>query len=186
MDSSDAKRFRRRVRLKYEWGRAKRAVIGFAPVSVIVLVAALLGSRPASTLMFGCAVFVAGALLLWYGRELRRAVLPGVLAGIVPLSLAIGANRFGHVCTGDGCVMLCVPACALGGLIAGLGVAIVGHRGRHGAGFWVAASSLAILTGAMGCACVGYSGLAGLGMGFVAGMVPAFIQRLTASRREAS
>lgn len=182
MASSDFKHIRRRARLKYEWGRARRAVAGFAPVMVIVIAAALLGNRPASTLAIGSAMFVSGAVLLWYGRDLRRAVLPGVIAGMVPLTLALCANHVGHACSGESCMMLCLPACTLGGLVAGLAVAAVGHRGRHGFGFWGAASGLALLTGAMGCACVGYSGVAGLGIGFAAGLVPALVQRLSGQR----
>lgn len=182
MVSIEFKRVRRRARLKYECNRAWRAVAGFAPVIVIVIAAASLGSRPASTLAIGSAMFVSGATLLWYGRDLRRAVLPGVIAGMVPLVFALCANHFGHGCTGDRCVMLCVPACTLGGLVAGLAVAAVGHRGRHGFRFWGAASGLALLTGSMGCACVGYSGVAGLAIGFAAGLVPALVQRLSGGR----
>ncbi len=182
MDSSELKHLERRVRRKYEWGRVRRAIVGFAPVIVVVVAAALLGNRPASTLMIGTAMFVSGAVLLWYGRDLRRAVLPGVVAGMVPLTLAICANHFGHVCSGESCMMLCVPACTLGGLVAGLAVAAVGHRGRHGPVFWAAASGLALLTGAMGCACVGYSGVAGLTIGLGAGLVPALVQRLSGQR----
>jgi hypothetical protein len=172
MAPGNLEHIKRRARLKYEWSRARRAVAGFAPAAVIVIAAALLGNRPASTLAIGSALFVSSAILLWYGRDLRRAVLPGVVAGMVPLTFALCANHFGHACTGDRCIMLCVPACTLGGLVAGLAVAAIGHRGRHGFGFWGAASGLALLTGAMGCACVGYSGVAGLGVGFTAGLVP--------------
>jgi hypothetical protein len=72
---------------------------------------------------------------------------------------------------------MCVPACSAGGVIAGLAVASVGNRRRAGAVFWLSASSLALLTGAMGCACVGYAGVVGLGVGFAAGVVPGLLRR---------
>jgi hypothetical protein len=182
MDSSELKRLERRMRFKYEWSRARRAAAGFAPAIVVIVIATLLGNRPTFTLALGAATFVFGSGLLWYGRDLRRAVLPGFIAGVVPLTLALCANHFGHACTGESCLSLCLPACVAGGLVAGLAVAAAGHRGRHGASFWVAASGLALLTGAMGCACVGYSGIAGLAIGLAAGLVPGIVQRLSGGR----
>ena len=182
MDSSDLKRLEQRVRFKYEWSRARRAIAGFAPALAVIAMATLLGKRPGFTLAIGATMFVFGSGLLWYGRNLRRAVLPGFIAGVVPLTLALCANHFGHACTGEQCVSLCLPACITGGLVAGLAVAAAGHRGRHGLSFWVAASGLALLTGAMGCACIGYSGIAGLALGFGAGLVPGLVQRLSPPR----
>ena len=172
----------RRARIRYEMGRMRRALVGFAPVLIIVAVAAVFAKRPSSTVAFGVATFAVGVVLLWYGRDLKRAVLPGLAAGIVPLVLVLCANHVGHVCMGDDCTMLCIPACAVGGVAAGLAVAAVGVQRRSGAGFWVAASSIALLTGAMGCACVGYAGLAGLAVGFAVGLVPGLGRRLVGGR----
>ncbi|HEX2882150.1 MAG TPA: hypothetical protein VHO25_21670, partial [Polyangiaceae bacterium] len=115
-------------------------------------------------------LFGNGVLLLWYGQGLQRAVLPGVFAGLIPLASALCANHFGHVCTGGGCVSLCLPACILGGVSAG---ALLGYwaRGRSW-GFVLAASSLALLTGAMGCGCIGYAGVLGLLAGYAVGVIP--------------
>jgi hypothetical protein len=172
MDSHELKRVQQRARLKYEWSRARRAVLGFAPAIGLVLVAALLGKSPRWSLGFGGLMFAYGAALLWYGRDLKRAVLPGVVAGLVPLTFALCASHVGHMCSGDRCMMVCIPACTVGGLVAGLAVAAVGHRGKHGLGFWAAASGVTLLTGAMGCACIGVTGVIGLALGFAAGLVP--------------
>ena len=171
-------RIEHRARVRYELGRARRALLGFAPVFLLVALAVLLAKRPSTTLGFGVAVFAVGAVALWYGRDLKRAVLPGLAAGIVPLALTICANHIGHACLGDRCMSLCIPACAAGGVVAGLVVAIVGVRRRAGAGFWAAASGVALLTGAMGCGCAGYAGLAGLAVGFAGGLMPGFIGRV--------
>jgi hypothetical protein len=176
MDSIELKRIERRLRLRYEWSRTVRALVGFAPSLLIVLVAAWFARRPSSAAAFGAAMFAAGAVLLWYGRDLRRAVLPGLLAGIAPLSLTLCATSVGHECMGGSCVSLCIPACFAGGLVAGLAVSAVGYRGGYRTGFWLSASAIALLTGAMGCVCVGSSGLVGLAIGFGAGMVPAAAQ----------
>jgi hypothetical protein len=41
---------------------------------------------------------------------------------------------------------VCLPACTAGGLVAGIGMAIVGQRHRHGIGYWLAASAIILLT----------------------------------------
>ena len=74
-------------------------------------------------------------------------------------------------------MMLCVPACAVGGLVAGLAVAGVGLQRKSGVGFWLGASVLAVLTGAMGCSCVGYPGVGGLLVGYAVGTVPGLLRR---------
>ena len=171
-------RIEERARIRYELARMRRALFGFAPMLIIVAVALLFAKRSSATLAFGLAVFGVGAVLLWYGRDLKRAVLPGLAAGIVPLALALCADHVGHACMGDHCMALCIPACATGGVIAGLVVAVLGIRRRGGVGFWIAASSVALLTGAMGAGCVGYAGLLGLAVGFGAGLVPGLVSRL--------
>ena len=122
MASIDLAATERRVRLSYEWARTRRALLGFAPALGIIAVAAAFGRRPSAALAFGGALFVLGAGLLWYGRDLKRAVLPGLLAGLVPLTLVLCASHVDHVCTTDGlhdAVFACVRDRRL-------------HRGSHG------------------------------------------------------
>lgn len=176
MHSIDLAAVQRRARFAYEVARARRALVGLAPMVVVVAIAAFVTSRPASTLGLGAATIVSGALMLWYGRAPQKAVLPGLAAGLVPLVLALCANQV-HACGSGSCSTLCVPACTLGGVVAGLAVATVGNRRRAGAWFWLPASGLALLTGAMGCSCVGYSGVVGLGIGFMAGVGPGLLRR---------
>ena len=176
MDSTELTEMERRTRTRYEWARAKRAFLGCAPLLLVVAVATAVARHPSVTGAFGIGAFIAGAVMLWYGRDPKRAVLPGVLAGFVPLALALCTSHM-HGCMGDGCMMMCVPACSVGGLVAGLAVASVGNQRRAGAIFWLSASSHALLTGSMGCACVGYSGIAGLAIGFAAGVVPGLLRR---------
>jgi hypothetical protein len=120
-------------------------------------------------------MFAVGVLLLWYGRELRRAVLPGLALGMLPLVLALCANHM-HSCGHGVCVSLCVPACVMGGLCAGVGIAVIGHRTRRSLGYWAAASVLILLTGAMGCSCAGYAGVVGLVAGFALGLAPELVR----------
>jgi hypothetical protein len=166
-----------RARVRYELGRLRRALLGFAPVLVLVALAAVFSKEPSSTVAIGVGVFAVGAVFLWYGRDVRRAVLPGVAAGVVPLVLALCASHVGHACTGDRCMALCVPACATGGVLAGVVVATLAIRRRSGLGFGLGASGVALLTGAMGCAYAGYAGVAGMVLGFGAGLVAVLVSR---------
>lgn len=182
MDSIDLARIERRARLKYEWSRALRALLGFAPALIVVVIAILANKHPGSALAFGGAMFAVGVALLWYGRDVRRAVLPGLALGLFPLALTLCANHMVHACMGDHCMTLCVPACAIGGLGAGVGVSVIGLRWKQGLPFWIGATVLTLLTGAMGCSCAGYTGIAGLVVGFGLGLLPGIIRR----RRSAS
>jgi len=185
MDSTDLSHLQRRVRWAYELGRLRRATLGVLPVIVIVAIAASVSHRPASALWFGLATVFVGVGMLWYGRDPQKAMLPGVAAGLVPLVFALCANHM-HACDADACSSLCVPACTVGGVVAGLAVASVGNQRKAGPLFWVSASSLALLTGAMGCACIGYSGVIGLGLGFGAGMVPGLLRRIFGKKTSSS
>ncbi|HET7541636.1 MAG TPA: hypothetical protein VFK05_17300 [Polyangiaceae bacterium] len=178
MDSIDLAQLERRARRKYEWARVRRALLGFTPALLVIAFAALVNKHHVSACVFGSALFVAGAALLWYGHDIRRAVLPGLAMGLLPLSFALCVNHIGHACMGDHCLTLCVPACALGGIGAGVGVSIIGMRWKQGWPFWAGATVLTLLTGAMGCSCVGYGGIAGLALGFSLGLLPVALRRL--------
>jgi hypothetical protein len=173
----------RRARRAYELARARRAVLGSLPVLVLVGLTCLFSDSPSWTLSLGLGMFSLGVVLLWRGRELKRAVIPGVAAGSVPLVLVLCAQHFGHLCTGTSCSALCMQACAAGGIVAGLAVASVGSSRRSGPGFWLAASALAILTGAMACSCLGVSGVVGLALGYGGGLVPGLLKRALAPAR---
>lgn len=171
----DLELLEQRARRRYELGRLRRAALGALPLLPLLIGALCLTQRPSSTLGFGLAALGATLLLLWYGRGPQRAVLPGVAAGFVPLALSLCANQIHH-CGSHGCSSFCAPACTLGGTIAGLVVMHVARRRGLGLGFLLAASAVALLTGAMGCTCVGYSGVLGLGVGYVLGLAPGLLR----------
>ncbi|HEV8246872.1 MAG TPA: hypothetical protein VGP93_13935, partial [Polyangiaceae bacterium] len=117
--------------------------------------------------------FTAGTLLLWYGRDAAQAVLPGVLAGFVPLFLALCATHFGRMCNDEVCRSWCLAASALGGALAALVVVGYGGRRQRSLRFWLLSSALALLTGALGSTCVGLAGVicVALGYGFALGCI---------------
>jgi hypothetical protein len=126
-------------------------------------------------LVVGALIAAIAWLCIWRGRIAARAVLPGVLAGLVPLTLAFAAQSYGHVCTGSACYSLCVPACTSGGVIGGLVIAGLGRHVASPVRFWALAALLAGLEGSLGCSCVGFGGVLGLGLGLVVTFLPAWI-----------
>ena len=156
----------------YERGRVRRAALAVAPLAVVVFTAAMLGSRPTTACLLGCLLLPSSAALLWRGQALGRAVMPAVLAGLIPLGLALAAKAYGHVCTGEECVSLCMPACTTGGLIAGGVLAWLFRRGRLPRSALLAGGGVALLTGALGCSCAGYGGVLGLLGGLLVFVVP--------------
>lgn len=182
MGSTDLTHVERKARLAYELSRLRRALLGFTPMLALVGLAVLLGDRRTPTLVLGAGLFGFGVILLWYGHEVKRAVLPGIAAGTVPLLLALCARHL-HACTGSVCVSVCVPVCVAGGLIAGAVVSAAGIRLRRGVGFWLAGSGITLFTGAMGCVCAGPWGIVGLVAGYVVGAAPGLVASIKPQSR---
>jgi hypothetical protein len=182
MDSTEVKGGQSRARLAYEMSRLRRAVLGFAPMLALVAVALLLGNRSMPTLAFGMGLFVFGVVLLWYGHDVKRAVLPGVAAGTVPLIFALCSRHMGQSHMDGGGMAICVSACVVGGLIAGAVISFAGIRGKRGLGFLLAAAGVTLFTGAMGCVCAGGWGLVGLVLGFGVSAAPGLIGAAMRSR----
>jgi len=168
----DAERILARAEHAYERSRMTLATWQTLPLAFLVGLALFLGGRVQTSLMLGAALLALGWFFAWRGRELGRAILPGVAAGVVPLALALAAQAYGHVCTGSGCMSLCVPACSFGGAVAGFLVAYAARASTARGRTIAASSALALLGGSLGCSCVGYGGVVGLGVGLAATLVP--------------
>lgn len=151
----------------YERGRLRWAISSAMPALVVAAIACALSTRLPTTLGLSLLLFSLVAALLFVGRGPGRGAYTGLVAGVIPLGLALAAQAYGHVCAGGECVSLCLPACVAGGLIAGFVVARQALRSPAPRTTLAAAAAVAGLTGAMGCACVGYSGVLGLGVGLL-------------------
>jgi hypothetical protein len=174
MNPEELEAVQKRIRRAYELSRLRHALVGFAPIIVLVGVAAVIGERHDVAVPAGLMLFAGGVIALWYGREPGRGVLPGAIGGSFAFVLALCANQMGHFCTGERCMSWCLPACVAGGVLAGGIVSFVGVRQRRGIGYWLSASAITLLTGALGCSCVGYAGVGGLTIGFASALlVPA-------------
>lgn len=179
MASTEMAQVERVARRAYERSRWARAAWGSLPIVLLALAVSFVHARPLSAWAFGLGGAALGMVCLWYGRDAQRAVLPGMLTGLVPLVLATAANQV-HACGAHGCSTWCVQACVTGGVVSGLAVAWDAHRRGAGRLYWAAASGVALAVGAMGCACVGFSGIGGLALGFLGGSAPGLVQRLRA------
>ncbi len=166
-----------RARRAYEWARLRRALVDVLPVVVLVALATAFTTRVVSTGLVGAVLAVTGVFSLWLGHGLQRALLPGVLAGTLPLAMVFCAARVGHACMGAACLSVCLGASALGGVGAGLVVDAWARR-AHVRGTVVAvASGFGLLTGAMGTTCVGLRGVAALAGGFALALGLGWVQR---------
>ncbi len=170
---SDPQRVLERATRAYEWSRARRAAVLAAPLVGLVGLALGCGARLSTTQFVGPLLLVASWFFLWRGESLARAVLPGTIAGVIPLTCALVARSWGHVCTGTQCVSVCVPACTLGGAAAGFVIARAARNSRSRVRFVVGATILAGFVGSLGCSCVGFGGLGGLALGLAVTLLPA-------------
>lgn len=168
----DLQSIEKRSRQAYERGRHARAACFSALLAALGLFSLFFGTRPTLTVVISGALACVAWLCFWQGKHFEKAVIPGVLAGLIPLSLALLARSYGHVCTGSECVSLCLPACSVGGVAAGM--LVTRHAKRSSKGITAAAisGSLALLIGSLGCSCAGYSGVLGMLLGLL--IAPAF------------
>lgn len=166
----------------YESSRARAALFVTLPATVLAIVACCCGTKPLTAALVGTVLLVASWFFRWRGQSLGRAVLPGVVAGVAPFALALGARAYGHVCTGSQCVSLCIPACTVGGAIAGSYIARTAQKQNSPLLFLLGASALATLVGCLGCSCVGLGGVVGLAVGLMVTSLPQWIGALRRER----
>jgi hypothetical protein len=168
-----------RARRAYEMGRL-RAALRVAPFVLAAAAAAVACGRPAiltgvlaSTLLVLC-IGVSCA-----GGPGGRGVMPGLVAGAAPLGMPLLMATVGHACFGPACMALCLPACVVGGAVAGVVIARSAARREPDRRFVASAVAVAALTGALGCTIAGVAGV----LGMLAGTVAAGAPVLVAARR---
>lgn len=169
--------FLARSRRLYEWSRVRKGLqcaLWAAPAVAL----ALWGGSPRATLFLAPLILAVCVALVWRGGAAGRAVIPGLVGGVLPIFVRIGIG----CCALESAMGHAVFASLMGGIIGGLAVAAFGFwlRKSFSEVLWVGA--LVGITGSMGCALFGLGELLGLAVGLALGALP--IMLLT--RRSAS
>lgn len=163
MDPSEHDLLARRARRAYELGRLRMALrVGLLVVPAVALGVALSSSR----LECAClgALLVAGAIALrWYGRGYDRAVVPGLVAGVLPMSAGLVGPNLAVIGPETACAVLCAV-----GLVSGVLLARQAARdARLDAKRWLVGVAVAGLMAVMGCLGHGFEAVFGLLLGAV-------------------
>lgn len=175
---------RGRVRFGLTWALAT------LPVSALALA---LCHHPWRCVSVSVALFVLVGALAWRGEAWLRGVMPGLLAGALPLAGMGVARLAGHDCMHGFCTDTCLPACLAGGIAAGLVAARVSARRGEDAlpsGVGVGVEGRGVLsmlmvggvTLTMGCMASGLGGVFGLAAGVGLGLAPGMIASAVAVR----
>lgn len=164
-----------RARRAYELGRLRWS-LRFAPGVIAAAAAAVAAGRPAPVSCAFAAVLLPLVVALAYaGGSVGRAVVPGLESGAAALAMPLLVGTLGRACFGPACMSLCLPACVVGGALAGAFIARRAAREEREPGFVLAALAVAGLTGAMGCTMAGLAGVGGMLAGVVLGGAPVLI-----------
>ncbi len=165
------------ARRAYELGRLRAAVRRALLLLPILGTAVLCRGDAAGSVPSGVCLIAVVTFCLWRGREYRRGVRPGLLAGFAPLLLPILAQASGHICVAGRCLLF--PAvCGAGGVIGGVALGLLAPRPAEGRGVpFVTASLIAGIAGSVGCVVFGLVGLAGMTLGLVLGTAPILVAR---------
>ncbi len=148
-------------------GRLREAGISAIGALVIVGLGVLLSDSYVVAGPFALAAVTQVFLLTYVGGVSGRQALPALLLGVLPLSTALLSRVVGHACTPAGCVSLCAPLCAAGGLVSGALLCRMALASPRPLLSWLSGSLLVVTTGAIGCACVGAAGVVGMGAGLL-------------------
>jgi hypothetical protein len=172
MEPTDLDVLRRRARRMYELGRWRRALVAAVPAAALSSIAARSTHEVLDPMAGGSLLAIASVVFLWRGQHAGRAVLPGMVAGLIPFTAALlvrcaGETRFAI------CAVVSFLASAVGGLLVARSARVSGAIGRT----WLYAGSVAILTGSVACTCIGVGGLAGLVLGLASVGAPSLLSR---------
>jgi hypothetical protein len=168
-----------RAQRAYETGRLRWAAqIAWVVVTLVAVSFVSVGPSPISAAM-GVALLGAATAMRWRGQAWGAGVRSGFLAGLIPFALLLSMKCSGYFCTMNGCLLHCTRYCALGGLAAGVLLAMRATRRQERiVEFLLASSIVAALTGLLGCFVGGMTGMFWMAVGELAATAPAFALQL--------
>jgi len=181
---ADDERARTLVRRAYERGRTKRALSTAVYALPMVAFATIVRGPGVAIVAAGAALFALVFVMAHRGGAFARAIGPGLLAALPPFGVPLVLRAMGHACAMGACCMtpecarLCLPACAIGGALGGVGIgwATMSEEKRPLA-VLLGASAIAILAGALGCWFAGLSGVLGMAVATLGATVPVALVR---------
>lgn len=162
MATSEGAQLQQAARRAYEWGRAKHALRLAWVVLPLACIAFVLGAAPEALVCLTILLLGIGAWLRWRGGVFGAAVLPGVLAGILPLAAAPLAAR--------SCSSPIQAALALGVVATISGAALAASAERRGAGALFISLAVALATTCLSCVSNGAM-MVGSALGLATGAV---------------
>jgi len=177
MEPRELEAVRLRMRRQYELGRVRRSLFVLIPILALCVIAWRVGEDPRGPVVGGAMLALVTLAFLWRGQRAGRAVLPALLAGLLPFGCALYAH-----CAAESRLGLCALACAAGSVVAGLVIARLARRADARAKTWTYAGAVTLLTGSLGCACIGLGGLAALVLGLASVAVPSLLTGARATR----
>jgi len=169
-----------RARRAYERGRWRMALQIAPLVAVLVALSFVAAGGSTLTALAGAALLATATVLRWRGGALGAGVRAGLAAGLVPFTLLLVLKCSAHtMCAVGMCMSHCTPFCGIGGLVAGVLIAVRARRhADHLVAFLAAGSAIAALTGLLGCFVGGVTGIAWMLAGELAATLPAFAVEL--------
>jgi hypothetical protein len=165
-----------RARRAYELGRAKVALLSMGAAALLAAAAVALGRSPAEIGVLAVFLVPLAGALAFRGRAGGRAVWPGLVAGGIAMVLPLAVVFSGHVWLGPDCMRFCLPACVLGGAVAGAAIASLAAGQAEGENeFLLAGIAIAALVASLGCGLAGSAGLAGMAIGALVTGTPVWL-----------
>jgi len=162
-----------RARRAYDIGRAKVASKAMVAAAALAAAAVALGRSPGQIALLALFLLPLAGVLAFRGRAGGRAVWPGLVAGGTAMLLPLGVVAAGDAWLGVDCMRFCLPACVVGGALAGAAIASLAAAEQDGEGeFLLAGISLAAITASLGCGLAGSAGLAGMAIGALVAGTP--------------
>jgi hypothetical protein len=162
---------KRAARQAYERGRVRHAALAALPFAIVGALAGAPDGR--LTALIGAALLLAvAAVALFRGQDVGRAIVPGALAGALPVAMVTLSMRYAHVCTTVSCTTVCLAACAVGGALAAAVVHFHARRADSPRQAWFGGAMIATAMGFVACTCLGILGIAAMTAGVLVGSLP--------------
>ncbi|MBT9557314.1 MAG: hypothetical protein IV100_14840 [Myxococcales bacterium] len=157
------------LRAAYERGRRRLALVRSVwavPFGVFALL--VLGAPTGLTALITLALAAVFAFTQNAGRSVGRGGRVGLLFGLVPLISPWFVQSTHLCCVGGACSTNCMQMCALGGLLAGVGLALLARRDPSPPRYAAGGGLVMLAASGLGCAALEWGGLLGVGAGLVA------------------